>query len=105
MDRKSAARSHYLDKRVDQTADLVSQSDSTSLLSTEQLAHLLGYSKQWLEIGRHKGYGPPFRRLGTRRIRYMVGDVLDWLEDRKHRSTSEYMKSGSNGTRKGCATR
>ena len=43
-----------------------------------------------LEIGRHRGYGPKFVRIGPGRIRYRRADVLAWLEARIFASTSQY---------------
>jgi hypothetical protein len=50
----------------------------------------LGLSPQWCEIGRSKGWGPVFVRIGPRRIRYRRGDVVAWLNARTHARTSEY---------------
>jgi predicted DNA-binding transcriptional regulator AlpA len=60
------------------------------LLVTKQLAEWLGVSVPWLEIGRSRGYGPPYTKLGSKSIRYRVGDVLKWLEERSYKSTAEY---------------
>jgi hypothetical protein len=67
--------------------------DPGMLLNTKQTAEWLSVSAEWLEIGRSKGYGPPFRKLGPKTIRYNVGDVTKWLEARSHRSTAEYDKA------------
>ena len=60
---------HHLDKRA---ADLAAQGvgDPDDLLSTSDLAEWLGVSIQWVEIGRSKGWSPPFIKLSPRRIRY-----------------------------------
>jgi hypothetical protein len=79
-----------LDRRAQSIADQGIGADPDMLLVTKQLAEWLGVSVPWLEIGRSRGYGPPFRRLGKRAIRYRVGDVLKWLEDRSHKSTADY---------------
>lgn len=81
-----------LDRRAQYIAGQGIGADPDMLLVTKQLAEWLGVPVQWLEIGRSKGYGPPFRRLGTRAIRYRVGDILRWLEDRSHKSTADYAK-------------
>jgi predicted DNA-binding transcriptional regulator AlpA len=60
------------------------------LLTTPAMAAWLGVSVQWLEIARHKGYGPPFERLGPRIIRYSRAKGKAWLDERSHRSTAEY---------------
>ena len=66
------------------------QRDPTDLLTTKEEADWLGTSTQWLEIGRAKGYGPPFERIGPRHIRYRVGKTITWLDERTHRCTAEY---------------
>ena len=48
---------------------------------------------QFLEIGRVKGYGPKFKKISPRCVRYRRGDVLDWLKSRTHASTAEYRQS------------
>ena len=83
---------HHLDKRADRL--IVEGNDAGTepgdLLTTEQVAAWLGMTKQWLEIGRSRGYGPPFRKLGAKRVKYQRSDVNAWLDERRHRSTSEY---------------
>jgi hypothetical protein len=68
--------------------------DPEMLLHTRETAEWLSVSIQWLEIGRCRGYGPPYRKLGSKIIRYRVGDVLKWLEERSHRTTAEYAAGG-----------
>ena len=41
-----------------------------------------------------------FIRIGTRRIRYKAADVMAWLDERRHRCTSEYMKPKPPGVSK-----
>lgn len=81
--------SHQLDRRA---PDLIAQGggDPDDLLSTSELSEWLGMSTAFFEIGRHKGYGPPFIRVSARRIRYRRVDVLEWLKARTHRSTRDY---------------
>jgi predicted DNA-binding transcriptional regulator AlpA len=84
---------HHLDSRAHKLAhepDAAGPKDA--LLSTSQLAQWLGVSIQWLEIGRHRGYGPQFIRVTGRIIRYKRSDVLAWLDERAHRCTAEYGK-------------
>lgn len=59
------------------------------LLTSEQVALWFGVSTQWLEVGRCKGYGPKVTRLGTRVIRYTLGDVRAWLRQRIRRRLAE----------------
>ena len=47
-------------------------------LNTQQAAKYLQVSTQWLEIGRVKGYGPPFIKL-SRLVRYKKSDLDQWM--------------------------
>lgn len=68
--------------------------DPDDLLNTADLSEWLGVSTAWLEIGRFRGYGPPYIRLGHKGpnspVRYHRGTVIQWLHERMHRSTAEY---------------
>jgi predicted DNA-binding transcriptional regulator AlpA len=81
-------RRHHLDPRAE---DLIAAGAGkvNDLLTTEQVAAWLGVSMQWLEIGRHHGYGPPYVRISPRMIRYRRGDVLTWLAGRTHTCTAD----------------
>ena len=57
-----------------------------------QVAAWLGVSEQWMEIARHKGYGPKFIRLSPRRIRYRRDEVLKFLQQRTRARTNEYLE-------------
>jgi len=85
---------HHLDKRASQLA-AAGEGESDELLSTQGLAAWLGVSTQWLEIGRHKGYGPPFQKLAPHQVRYRRSAVLKWLNTRTYNCTSEYSKRRS----------
>lgn len=80
---------HHLDRRAATLAELGAGAPD-DLLPTKAVAEWLGVSIQFLEIGRHKGYGPKFVRIGPARIRYRRSDVLAWLEERTFASTSQY---------------
>ena len=84
-----APRTHHIDKRAAAILTATTGTDD-DLLTTPETSAWLNCSTQWLEIGRNKGYGPPFERLAPRMIRYQRGAVRKWLEKRSHRSTSEY---------------
>jgi predicted DNA-binding transcriptional regulator AlpA len=95
-------QSFHLDRRA---ADLAAQlltgtADPDQLLDTKQTAKLLGLSDQWVEIGRHRGYGPRYIKLSSRRIRYRRQDIIAWLDERAHASTSEYASAGGPGRRR-----
>ena len=83
-------RKHHLDRRAADIAEKGREGDPDDLLTTKEEADWLGVSPQWLEIGRSKGYGPPFVRVGPRHIRYRRGWTIQWLEERLHRCTAEY---------------
>ena len=82
-----AARRHHLDRRIDQVLAAapvtlpITLNDDT-LLSTKQVAALLGVSTQWLEHGRKQRYGPEWIQLGPRTTRYTYGKVVRWLKGR-----------------------
>ena len=61
----------------------------TSKELTELLADLLGYppSTRTVERWRSRGTGPPYI-LVAGRVRYLRGDVAEWLDTRRRRSTS-----------------
>jgi hypothetical protein len=86
---------HHLDPRAGAVIHLAPAGDDDSLLDTVSTAKWLGVSTQYLELGRHLGYGPKFIRLSARCIRYRKGAVLDWLKTRQHASTSEYSSGGA----------
>ena len=79
----------HLDRRANLLATIGAVGDDDDLLTTPQLAEWLAVSEQWCEIGRHKGYGPPYVKLAGR-VRYRRCAVRAWLNERAHRSTSEY---------------
>lgn len=80
---------HQLDRHAT-TLSVNAEGDDDELLTTPQIALLLQVSIQWLEIGRCKGYGPPYVRLGTHLIRYRRGTLREWLLGRAHTWTAEY---------------
>jgi predicted DNA-binding transcriptional regulator AlpA len=90
-------RRHHLDRRADDIAESAADKSPDDLLTTVATAEWLGVSHQWLEIGRSKGWGPPFVRLSTRRVRYHRADVLGWLSERTHASTAGYSAAAKRG--------
>jgi predicted DNA-binding transcriptional regulator AlpA len=66
--------------------------DNDDMLTTPQTAAWLRMSVGWLEIGRSKGWGPPFVKLAPQVVRYRRGDVKRWLAERQHTRTSEYQR-------------
>lgn len=86
-------KSHHLDRRAGKLAVEGSEANGDDLLTTIELASWLGVSTQWLENGRNQKYGPKFTRLSERVVRYRRSDVLAWLAERVHQSTSEYINA------------
>jgi hypothetical protein len=84
-----APKTHHLDRRAANIAAANFGRDD-ELMTTEQIAEWFGVSIQWLEIGRLRGYGPPYERIAPRVIRYRRSKVKQWLDGRTHSSTSEY---------------
>lgn len=66
----------------------------TDLLSIAETATWLGVSSAFLDIGRRQGYGPPFKHLGARNIKYQRSDVAAWLLSRTFtKSPDEHNRS------------
>jgi hypothetical protein len=75
---------HHLDRRAGQLLTTIKTTTKADrLLTTQQVADLLGVSSQWLEVGRVKNYGPPYERLGPRLIRYPPDGLVKWLKQRR----------------------
>jgi predicted DNA-binding transcriptional regulator AlpA len=81
---------HHLDRHAGAIIVEAANGDHDDLLTTPALAALFRVSKQWLEIGRSKGYGPPFIRLAPQVVRYRRGDVQAWLAERQYAHTADY---------------
>jgi hypothetical protein len=81
---------HHLDRRASMLAEL-GDGAPDDLLSSAAVAEWLGVSIHFLQLGRHRGYGPKFVRVAPERIRYRRENVLAWLEERTFASTAEYM--------------
>lgn len=86
----TSPQKHHLDRRAGRLVAEGADGDPNDLLTTDQLAEWFACSKQWVEIGRTRGYGPKFIRTGPRAIRYRRQDVLSWLEARTYARTAEY---------------
>lgn len=52
------------------------------LLSERDAAQFLGVSAVFLRKRRRDGGGPAFVRIGSRNIRYRVGDLQAWIDAR-----------------------
>jgi predicted DNA-binding transcriptional regulator AlpA len=54
--------------------------EDTALVFPADLAQFLSVSPSTLERWRCRGGGPPFLKVGRRRIAYRAGSVRRWLE-------------------------
>ena len=70
---------------VDQQGSLT---DRTSYLTTTEAANYLRMSKQFLEIARHRGDGPPYIKL-SRAVRYHRPSLDDWMLERQRNHTAD----------------
>jgi predicted DNA-binding transcriptional regulator AlpA len=59
------------------------------ILSNDEAARFLGLSPRTLPGMRLRGDGPPFIRLGARRVGYLESDISAWVESQRRRSTSD----------------
>jgi predicted DNA-binding transcriptional regulator AlpA len=84
------AKKHHLDRRADAIAAVESDAADDQLLTSQEVAVWFGVSTQWLEIGRSKGYGPKFTRIGPHTLRYRRSDCRKYLKSRTFASTAEY---------------
>jgi predicted DNA-binding transcriptional regulator AlpA len=66
---------------------MVPQSDQsdTCTLASPDAARYIGMSDSWLRQSRmaSRGDGPPFLRVGSRAVRYLRGDLDEWLNRRR----------------------
>jgi hypothetical protein len=84
---------HNIDRRADRVlADMATIADDT-LLTTPEVARWFDVSTYWLEIGRHKGWGPPFKKLGKRLVRYTAGDCRTYLKHRTFARNADYQQA------------
>jgi len=58
------------------------------LLTTIQAAKIIGWAPSTLAKSRLSGEGPSFVKLGAS-VRYRLGDLEDWVEERVRQSTSQ----------------
>jgi len=59
------------------------------VMSPTELAAYLGLSIPTLDRMRSRGEGPPFIKMGKRRILYMWSSVQAWIESRERVSTKD----------------
>ena len=64
------------------------QADCSAYLTTSEAANYLRMSKQFLEITRHRGGGPPYIKL-ARAVRYYRPSLDQWMLERQRTHTGE----------------
>ena len=62
--------------------------DRTAYLTTSEAANYLRMSKQFLEIARHRGDGPPYIKL-ARAVRYHRPSLDAWMLERQRNHSAE----------------
>ena len=67
-----------------QTLDKYRLPPTAHFLTEKAAADLLGCSYRTLQGWRLSGIGPAFRRMGPRRIAYVLADIQVWSESHKH---------------------
>jgi hypothetical protein len=92
----------HLDRRA-ATIAAAAPRKHDDLLTTPELAEWWGVSETWLENGRLAGYGPPFRKMADRVVRYQVGDALKFLDKRTYTKTSQYDTGRRRKAKRGAA--
>lgn len=58
-------------------------SEHDALITEAEAAELLRVQSTWLRRGRTEGFGPPWRKLSRKQVRYSRADVMAWSETRK----------------------
>ena len=85
-------KNHHHDRLASVLAGHI-EGDDDVVVRTPAAASMLGMSIQWMESGRHYGYGPEFIRVGPRVSRIQARRFGKYLARRTtHRSTAEYRK-------------
>ena len=74
---------------ADQPAGRPLPRDPDALLMTTEAAFLAGLEPRTLEAKRLRGGGPLFVRISARAVRYRRKDLIDWIENRLVRTTSD----------------
>ena len=60
---KYVQKSHFLDTRIQDLIAKIEHEGIPPTFGTEKCAEILGCSTQWIEIGRSRGYGPPYTKV------------------------------------------
>ena len=59
------------------------------LLTESEAADLICYSRRALQNWRVRGGGPKYVKVSSRSVRYQLGDVLDWIDERKQSHSAQ----------------
>jgi predicted DNA-binding transcriptional regulator AlpA len=68
---------------------MLNNAPPTEILLTREASSYLHASESTLEKWRIRGDGPPFIRIGSRKVGYLRTDLDEWLASRRRTSTSE----------------
>jgi hypothetical protein len=82
---KTKSKSHRAPpKKTPPSTAINNNDDDDALLDTAAAAIFIGdVSHQYLELGRHKGYGPPYIKVTSRLVRYRKSDLRAYLLSRR----------------------
>jgi hypothetical protein len=91
--------SYHLDRRAAELAQLIEADGNPSdLFVTPALAGRFGNSRSWLDEGARHNFGPPWTKLGVRRV-YRREAVVAWLRDRANRFAAAHPAAPDRGPR------
>jgi len=68
------------------TSPSQSLKQKSEYLTTIQAAEYLNFSRQWLEIARHKGEGPSYIKM-ARMVRYAIRDLDKFMQSHRRNNT------------------
>jgi len=63
----------------------------TVFIDEKRVAQMLGMTRQWLQLMRVKGGGPPFHKFGAS-VRYDIERVEAWIASRQRSHTGQEPK-------------
>jgi predicted DNA-binding transcriptional regulator AlpA len=90
---------HHLDRRAERLTTAPAP-DPDRYMTRAQLAEWLEVSPATLAIWDVKGHGPKITRLAPGSVRYRVGDVQSWLQERAKAAKTKGRAGPGRGRRK-----
>jgi hypothetical protein len=90
---KPDPKKFHINKRAAALLAAIDGRDDDELLTTAELANLSGMSVIWLKKRRYAGNGPPYKKVGTRGVRYTIGGYRRWLEECDSQFTDAFNRS------------